>query len=394
MAAGKGRGNVKSFKKHAGKDASVEVPRSEAQIQREALAAASRLEKNGSAVLSHLTGLLHPTYAEICDDIPILVQLLDAEIKALEPPRSARKDPEGLEAIKVAEATAVLARISVVSDDCREAIVSAGAIYPLLSLLCTFPEAKASVAATQCLTYLLYGDNADRTSASRILEAARQHDVAEPLAAHQSLLSILKPFAEARLQAAQKGSDVTALENAIEDAAAVGFGQEVLDQGRERIEAVKKAEEARRRRRAINIRQAGRRQLGQPTNPDAAASVLSAATPDSGSQAAAAAIAAAKAAEAEAAAAAAAAKAANMPKPKPEGAPTAKPKPTAPGARGAAPAPAPALSAGTPAMASATMAKAASRPSPSMKTPPQGSAAKSNTKEKGSAAKKKMRKSH
>jgi hypothetical protein len=207
-------------------------------LEDEGTAAVSRLALVGTARSSSMDGWKQASVKAL----PALVERLSVGVSKMAAQRgSTSVDPTGPEASVVCELTTLLARIASASPACRVAIRQSGAAAALLPLLHLFPAFDGSAAATQCLTFLLYGDDCEQSSAVHILEVLRKHGVEQPLAAHKSLLSLLRPVAMARLLAAQNGSDVDFLEACMADARAVGVSQTLLDAGRERKAEVDKA---------------------------------------------------------------------------------------------------------------------------------------------------------
>jgi len=207
-------------------------------LEDEGTAAVSRLALVGTARSSSMDGWKQASVKAL----PALVERLSVGVSKMAAQRgSTSVDPTGPEASVVCELTTLLARIASASPACRVAIRQSGAAAALLPLLHLFPAFDGSAAATQCLTFLLYGDDCEQSSAVHILEVLRKHGVAQPLAAHKGLLSLLRPVAMARLLAAQNGSDVDFLEACMADARAVGVSQTLLDAGRERKAEVDKA---------------------------------------------------------------------------------------------------------------------------------------------------------
>ena len=207
-------------------------------LEDEGTAAVSRLSLVGTARSSRMDGWQQASVQAL----PALVERLSVGVSKLAAQRgSISVDPTGPEASVVCELTTLLARIASASPACRVAIRQSGATAALLPLLHLFPAFHGSAAATQCLTFLLYGDDCEQSSAVHILEVLRKHGVEQPLAAHKGLLSLLRPVAMARLLAAQNGSDVDFLEACMADARAVGVSQTLLDAGRERKAEVDKA---------------------------------------------------------------------------------------------------------------------------------------------------------
>ena len=237
---------------------------SQAALERQQAAEHERLEEEGTVALSKLSAIgagapANGWQAAAIAALPALVERLASGISHLDRTSS---NPTGAEASTVTELTTVLARVASSAPACRDAIRHANAAVTLVELLCALPDCTASVSATQCLTFMLFGDDGERSSAVQILEATRRHAADEPLARHRSLLALLRPVAESRLLAAQKGSDVVALETCIADGRSVGLPQGVLEAGRERMEAVTRAEEMRRRKKSTNV---GRRNVAQST---------------------------------------------------------------------------------------------------------------------------------
>ena len=207
-------------------------------LEDEGTAAVSRLALVGTARSSSMDGWKQASVKAL----PALVERLSVGVSKMAAQRdSTSVDPTGPEASVVCELTTLLARIASASPACRVAIRQSGAAAALLPLLHLFPAFDGSAAATQCLTFLLYGDDCEQSSAVHILEVLRKHGVEQPLAAHKGLLSLLRPVAMARLLAAQNGSDVDFLEACMADARAVGVSQTLLDAGRERKAEVDKA---------------------------------------------------------------------------------------------------------------------------------------------------------
>ena len=207
-------------------------------LEDEGTAAVSRLALVGTARSSSMDGWKQASVKAL----PALVERLSVGVSKMAAQRgSTSVDPTGPEASVVCELTTLLARIASASPACRVAIRQSGAAAALLPLLHLFPAFDGSAAATQCLTFLLYGDDCEQSSAVHILEVLRKHGVEQPLAAHKGLLSLLRPVAMARLRAAQNGSDVDFLEACMADARAVGVSQTLLDAGRERKAEVDKA---------------------------------------------------------------------------------------------------------------------------------------------------------
>ena len=207
-------------------------------LEDEGTAAVSRLALVGTARSSSMDGWKQASVKAL----PALVERLSVGVSKMAAQRgSTSVDPTGPEASVVCELTTLLARIASASPACRVAIRQSGATAALLPLLHLFPAFHGSAAATQCLTFLLYGDDCEQSSAVHILEVLRKHGVEQPLAAHKGLLSLLHPVAMARLLAAQNGSDVDFLEACMADARAVGVSQTLLDAGRERKAEVDKA---------------------------------------------------------------------------------------------------------------------------------------------------------
>eukprot|EP00900_Chrysochromulina_parva_P008857 jgi/Chrpa1/17973/Chrysochromulina_OHIO_Genome00001756-RA len=207
-------------------------------LEDEGTAAVSRLALVGTARSSSMDGWKQASVKAL----PALVERLSVGVSKMAAQRdSTSVDPTGPEASVVCELTTLLARIASASPACRVAIRQSGAAAALLPLLHLFPAFDGSAAATQCLTFLLYGDDCEQSSAVHILEVLRKHGVEQPLAAHKGLLSLLRPVAMARLIAAQNGSDVDFLEACMADARAVGVSQTLLDAGRERKAEVDKA---------------------------------------------------------------------------------------------------------------------------------------------------------
>jgi len=207
-------------------------------LEDEGTAAVSRLALVGTARSSSMDGWKQASVKAL----PALVERLSVGVSKMAAQRdSTSVDPTGPEASVVCELTTLLARIASASPACRVAIRQSGAAAALLPLLHLFPAFDGSASATQCLTFLLYGDDCEQSSAVHILEVLRKHGVEQPLAAHKGLLSLLRPVAMARLLAAQNGSDVDFLEACMADARAVGVSQTLLDAGRERKAEVDKA---------------------------------------------------------------------------------------------------------------------------------------------------------
>jgi hypothetical protein len=207
-------------------------------LEDEGTAAVSRLALVGTARSSSMDGWKQASMKAL----PALVERLSVGVSKMAAQRgSTSVDPTGPEASVVCELTTLLARIASASPACRVAIRQSGAAAALLPLLHLFPAFDGSASATQCLTFLLYGDDCEQSSAVHILEVLRKHGVEQPLAAHKGLLSLLRPVAMARLLAAQNGSDVDFLEACMADARAVGVSQTLLDAGRERKAEVDKA---------------------------------------------------------------------------------------------------------------------------------------------------------
>ena len=201
------------------------------------IAAVARLCHDPAAAAAAATTLYNLSEADDANDdlireagaIPPLVALLSG----------------GPESRAAGTAAAALQNLTL-SGEGQAAIAEAGAIPPLVALLSGGPESKAAERAARALHNLALG-----TNATAVLEevASTQTDCSS----WDRLREKLRECASARLQAAEEGTDVAALERALTLAAAVQVDAAVVEHAQGRLREINGDAERQERRESFGL---------------------------------------------------------------------------------------------------------------------------------------------
>jgi len=143
-------------------------------------------------------------------------------------------------------AAQVLHNLTCYGDEARKAIVEAGAVPPLVALLSGGPGPAAAQNAAEALRNLAFG-----TNSTPVLEEVARTET--DCSSWLLLRAKLRECASARLQAAEEGTAVAALEHAITLAAAVQVDPAALDRARVRLRELNDDAERQERRESFGL---------------------------------------------------------------------------------------------------------------------------------------------